>query len=119
MVAARMRYWSPVLFFMGYIFYTSCQSGADIPDLFSNQDIVYHFLIYALLGLSFARALRFEKPSAGLLKIICVCAVFGLLYGFSDEFHQSFVNGRSSQAFDVAIDTIGSLSGGILIRWLR
>ncbi|HNQ50197.1 MAG TPA: VanZ family protein [Candidatus Omnitrophota bacterium] len=119
MAAGRLRYWSPVLFFMGYIFFMSSRAGSDIPCIFARQDIVYHFCIYALLGWSFARALFFEMPRAGMLKIVCVCAVFGLLYGVSDEYHQSFVSGRSSEIFDIVIDTAGSLFGGILVRWLR
>ncbi|MDD5775850.1 MAG: VanZ family protein [Candidatus Omnitrophica bacterium] len=119
MAAGRPRYWFPVLFFMWYIFYVSGQTGDDIPSLFAFQDVVFHFCIYALLGWSFARALFFEMPRAGMLKIVCVCAVFGLLYGVSDEYHQSFVSGRSSEIFDIVIDTAGSLFGGILVRWLR
>ncbi|MDD4941446.1 MAG: hypothetical protein PHE65_06060, partial [Candidatus Omnitrophica bacterium] len=76
MAAGRPRYWFPVLFFMGYIFYVSGQTGDDIPSLFAFQDVVFHFCIYALLGWSFARALFFEMPRAGMLKIVCVCAVF-------------------------------------------
>jgi len=119
MAAGRLRYWAPVLFFMGYIFFMSGRSGSDIPRIFARQDIAYHFFIYALLGWSFARALFFERPRAAMLKIVCVCAVFGLLYGVSDEYHQSFISGRSSEIFDIAIDTAGSLFGGILVRWLR
>jgi len=119
MAANRIRYWAPVVFFMAYIFYVSSQKGQDIPSLFAFQDIVYHFCIYTFLTLSLGRALDFEMPHLAALKIVCVCAVFGLLYGISDEFHQSFISGRSCQAFDVAIDTTGSFCGGILARWLR
>jgi len=105
--------------FYGVYFYVSSQKGQDIPSLFAFQDIVYHFCIYTFLTLSLGRALDFEMPHLAALKIVCVCAVFGLLYGISDEFHQSFISGRSCQAFDVAIDTTGSFCGGILARWLR
>ncbi len=119
MAAGRLRYWLPVIFWMGVIFYMSGMKGDDIPGLFPRQDIVFHFLIYACLAWHFGRAVFFEKPRIGFFKIVCLCAVFGLLYGISDEFHQSFVSERSSTAFDVLIDTIGSLAGGVAVRWLR
>jgi VanZ family protein len=38
-----------------------------------------------------------------------------LLYGMSDEFHQSFVPDRTPSVLDVAADTIGACIG-IVIR---
>jgi hypothetical protein len=119
MVASKIRYWLPVVFFMVFIFFMSGQQGGDIPSVFLYQDIVFHFCIYALLAWSFGRALFFEKPKLTFFKIVCLCALFGLLYGISDEFHQSFVSGRSCDIFDVNIDTIGSIMGGLIVRWLR
>jgi VanZ family protein len=119
MAASKIRYWLPVVFFMGFIFYMSCQRGEDLPSLFPYQDIVYHIAIYALLAWSFGRAVFFEKHGLAFFKIVCLCGVFGLLYGVSDEFHQQFVSGRACDIFDVNIDTIGSVIGGFIVRWLR
>jgi VanZ family protein len=119
MAASRLRYWLPVLFCMGFIFYMSGQTGQDLPSLFTHQDIVFHLCAYAMLGWSLGRALSYEKAAPGFFKIVCLCAVFGLLYGISDEYHQSFVSGRTSDIFDVMTDTAGSLIGGIIVRWLR
>ena len=119
MAVNRIRYWLPVVFFMGYIFYASSRTGTDLPCIFPFQDVVFHFSVYALLAWSFGRALFFEKPGSSFFKIICLCAVFGLLYGISDEYHQRFVQGRTSDVFDVIVDTIGSFAGGIVLRWLK
>jgi VanZ family protein len=118
MAAGKARYWLPVVFWMGFIFYMSGQKGGDLPSLFVYQDIVFHFCVYAMLAWTFGRALRFEKPSMNFFKIVCLCAVFGLLYGISDEFHQKFISGRTADIFDVAVDTAGSFFGGIIVRWL-
>jgi VanZ family protein len=119
MVATRLRYWLPVLFWMGFIFYMSGKASQDLPSLFCYQDIVFHFCVYAALAWHFGRALSFEAPKLDFFKIVCLCALFGLLYGISDEFHQRFVSGRTSDIFDVNIDTIGSIIGGFIVRWLR
>jgi VanZ family protein len=42
-----------------------------------------------------------------------VCLLVGL-YGITDEFHQSFIPGRTADALDVAAD----VAGGLLGTWL-
>ena len=44
-----------------------------------------------------------------------VALIFCLLYAISDEFHQTFVAGRSGQITDVLIDLSGSLAGILLL----
>lgn len=44
-------------------------------------------------------------------KYILVCIVFCLIYAGTDEFHQSFVVGRTGQIMDVGIDAIGIIIG--------
>ncbi len=41
--------------------------------------------------------------------------LFTLLYGASDEFHQSFVPGRSGMASDVVVDSLGAVFGAMLL----
>lgn len=43
-------------------------------------------------------------------------AILSLCYALSDEFHQSFVSGRSASIRDVLTDTIGILGFYIVIR---
>lgn len=71
-----------------------------------------HFSEYAILGVLSANAarayfkrnrLRFFLPAA----FCFLCAV-------SDELHQYFVPDRACRAFDIMIDTIGSLVGIVL-----
>ena len=35
--------------------------------------------------------------------------LFGLAFALSDEYHQSFVTGRSARFFDIGFDTLGML----------
>ena len=39
---------------------------------------------------------------------------FGLLYAMSDEYHQTFVMGRSGELRDVLIDSLGIITGIVL-----
>ena len=40
--------------------------------------------------------------------------LIGMLYAMSDEFHQGFVEGRAMMAFDVLIDTAGTIFGAVI-----
>ena len=47
---------------------------------------------------------------------ICLFAILtGMLYAMSDEFHQRFVAGRTSRITDIGIDTLGVITGAILV----
>lgn len=100
----------PVTLVMGVIFFLSQQSGDKIslPDIV-NIDKLLHALVYAALGFAFLFALppdwRRKHPLAASCATVCFC----LAYGVSDEFHQSFVPGRSVSGADVAADTVGGV----------
>ena len=67
-----------------------------------------HFTIYGFLGMfSFLTFITYKNIylKYRLLTISATC----LLYSISDEFHQTFVNGRSGEIRDVLIDFCGSL----------
>ena len=69
-----------------------------------------HFSVYTVLGMLTYNAFRgLEKFSFRLTLLFS--ALLCLLYAISDEFHQSFVPGRSCQLRDVLIDFSGAVCG--------
>lgn len=48
-------------------------------------------------------------------KYLVFYIILCFLYACSDEFHQTFIGGRSPRMLDVMIDTIGSIVGLISI----
>lgn len=68
---------------------------------------IAHFGEYAVLAFLFRRALRLSGVRHAALFAIALSAA----YATTDEMHQGFVDGRSPQAFDVAIDTLGACAG--------
>ena len=53
-----------------------------------------------------------------------MAAAFAVLYGITDEFHQSFVAGRNASLLDVGFDALGSIMAatvgyGALMWWAR
>jgi VanZ family protein len=68
--------------------------------------IVAHLILYGMLGLLLAWAVdRESRPSRSMLMAVIVLAV---LYGVTDELHQSFVPGRDASVFDIAVDAVGA-----------
>ena len=105
--------WAAVAAWMALIFFLSAQS--TLPDLTSGrpdlQNIAGHFLAYAGLVLLLLWALT----GAGVRHAALWAAAIAVLYGISDEFHQSFVPHRHPDVFDVLTDAAGAVAG--LLAW--
>lgn len=110
--------WAPPLALMGVIFFFSAQShldsGLGAIDLVGRKLI--HAGEYALLTFLWWRALR--TTSATSRTAIAAAVVVAVLYAASDEYHQSFVEGRTGSPIDVLIDTTGALVAAFLL-WRR
>ena len=109
---------------MRYIFYLSSLSPSVLPhqlEAFSwlgrLRDVVGHMALYGVLGMLAmvvlacwvagpTRQARWALLTAGL----------GVLYGVLDEYHQSFVPGRSASAMDVVVDSVG-VTLGLACAW--
>ncbi len=111
-IGDKIRFGVPVLAYCGGIFYLS--SLNTVPETLSIiPDKVGHVILYA--GLGFLVAL-YIKRNHGINTIMIwgLTAAFCFVYGISDEFHQYFVEGRSSEIGDVMADLIGGFLGAIL-----
>ena len=102
---------------MAALFWLSHQPGIDAPMLFPGQDKVFHAGVYGILGIFLLGAMRpvYTGYTSGQIRTSVVIAS---LYGISDEFHQSFVPGRSADILDWAADSTGALLAAILFAQL-
>ena len=71
---------------------------------FDFQYFIYHIIEYAILSLLFYRALKFASKNPQTSAIL-----FTILYAITDEIHQSLVQGRSSDVFDIGLDSFGAI----------
>jgi VanZ family protein len=100
--------WAPAILMMGFIFLASSTPASRLP-YFGALDLLVkkggHAIGYALLGLSYFYALpgRLSIPYR-----VVTALLMAVLFSLSDEFHQSFVEGRTSSLRDVLIDTGGA-----------
>lgn len=108
----------PPLALMAVIFALSAQpdlsTGLGFWDLVLRK--LAHLSAYGLLTLLWWRALA---PVSG--RPLALAAVISFLFAVSDEYHQSFVEGRHGSPVDVAIDSLG-IGGAVLLArtaWFR
>ena len=100
----------PMLACMGIIFFLSHQPGDDLDlSLFPNSDKLAHLAVYAVLSgtviVAFSAGIR--RSRRGL--VFAAALVIPVLFGISDEYHQGFVVGRSSEVGDLVADSLGAL----------
>ena len=74
-----------------------------------------HYSIYLLLGIFIYNIFLLTGVKHKVLISILVC----MIYAITDETHQLFVSGRTGQVLDVFIDTIGSLTSILLIKFIK
>ena len=99
----------PALLWGGLIFVESSIPGKTLPATPVGTDKLAHIAIYFVFCWLSFRALR-RSPSFLLSKMSPFLAVVvTVLYGFSDEFHQLYVPGRSADMFDLAADAAGGI----------
>lgn len=113
------RSWLPVFVCMAVIFYASSIPGSDIPSLFPYEDVLYHFLMYFLLGYFLSRAMKNTFPAFGHIKIVLFTTIFGIIYALTDEWHQAFVPFRTASVYDLFIDGLAGFTGSILFVFLQ
>jgi VanZ family protein len=101
----------------GLIFYLSSRSDLALTtdpfwDIVTRK--IGHMVVFGILGfLATWTAAAFQLPRPTIVGV-----VVGVAYAASDEFHQSFVAGRSPTVTDVLIDSVGVLLGVAAWWWL-
>ena len=90
-----------------------------------HEDVIYavrkmaHVIEYIILGaLVTATLVLWMKERFGLLFVMFMSCLFGAFYATTDEFHQSFVSGRSGELRDVAIDSVGAFIGVLSVAFI-
>ncbi len=103
-----------LLMYFLFIYWLSDQSSLPAPMWFEHQDKINHAGAYFIMALLAWRCFRHFicRP----IIVFFLTVVFCSLYGFSDEWHQSFVEGRQSDVFDWVADTMGAILAMLSLR---
>lgn len=104
------RYFSifPAILFALAIFIVSAQSHIDLPNIgLSFQDKIFHALAYFIFGLTILMAFDTNSKRLSRKELVIYMLFIGCIYAASDEYHQSFVYGRTGDFFDWIADSVG------------
>ena len=114
-MSSRLRpllYWLPAIAVVVLIFVLSSQSGLRVSEDAAVDKpfrITGHLLAFATLAACLLLALsRGRRPR---LAHVVIAFAVTVLYGASDEWHQSFVPDRTGRLDDLVVDTIGVIVG--------
>ena len=103
-------YWIPVIAWAIVIFSFSGKSTYAV-SVVQWQDFILkksmHVIEYAIFTMLLYRAIK--KSGMSVKKALAVAAVTAIIYGATDEFHQSFTPGREPKVRDVFFDGMGSV----------
>lgn len=106
----------PPVVWMGLIFVVSAQPS--LPSVPGRWDLLLkktmHVAAYAILTWLYFRALRGWWSDDARVRFAGVA--LAIAYAVSDEYHQTYVPGRSGSWIDVVIDSVGVLSA-MLLDW--
>jgi VanZ family protein len=140
--------WLPAVIIMAIIFYFSSKpaiiSGEsslmisqtlliayeDITDLsyeeLARQQVLLeldhivrkaaHFIEYSILAAAWA--MHFITWKKGFRIVVSLSVLITSVYAATDEFHQTFVSGRSGQISDVLLDSCGAVVGAFFFLFL-
>ncbi|MGH7957339.1 MAG: VanZ family protein [Opitutaceae bacterium] len=105
----RKAFWAAAI--AGLIFFASSRPFVASPGFTRVDDKLGHFAVYGLLATLVCRMGRGWRVAAW--SLLAVSA-----FGASDEWHQSFVPGRSTDVRDWVADTVGAAAAITLyVRW--
>jgi VanZ family protein len=108
-----IRYWLPVVLLLTAIFFLSSTPGDELHRFeFPFAHFIAHAVEYFLMGFLVCRALTADLK---IKKPVLASIILVIIYAITDEWHQSFVPGRSPAAKDVVLDLISGAFGAFLL----
>ena len=111
---------------MAMIFQASSSSPQEVNETLAGlawlgiyRNIVGHLVLYAVLGSLLQFCIWSWRSSLAWSGRWALAAVtIAVLYGISDEYHQSLVPGRAATVMDVVVDSVGALSAIVALSIL-
>lgn len=116
---SHLLFWVPVVTYGALIFYSSSQPAPELLPSFQASDKLYHLIAYSIMGMLWCLALHPYQSLKVKGRVWFLAIAFTILFGISDEIHQSFVPSRVADFYDVVSDTLGALFSPFLYNSFR
>jgi VanZ family protein len=117
MKKSGFKYFLPLMLWAAAIFAVSSIPNLSAPQVgITYTDKFAHFTEYFILSICASYAIH---KSELWRSVFLPAVLLGVVFGASDEFHQSFVPGRSMEFLDLVADTLGAICGSTLYIAMR
>lgn len=114
-----LQFQLPALAWAIFIFTVSSIPAERIPSLVNYTDKLIHGGVYFLLCWLLHVAFHFQENEFLQSKSLWIAFIVASVYGVSDEYHQLFTRGRTTEFYDWAADTTGALAYVVLYSRLK
>lgn len=114
-----LQFQLPFLAWCVFIFTVSSIPQARIPNFVNYTDKMVHAGVYFTLCWLAHVAFRFQPAVFLRTHALLLAWVFVVLFGISDEYHQMFTPGRTSEVLDLAADAAGGFLYVLFYRRFR
>lgn len=111
--ARRAWLWLPVVIYMAGIFFASSIPDPPVPS--DVSDVSLHEAAYFGLAMLVIRACADGTWKGVTLGTLAAAWAIAVLYGVTDEWHQSFVPNRHAELRDLGSDAIGAAVATIVV----
>jgi VanZ family protein len=113
-----VSHWLPVIGLCTLIFIQSAFASSEQIPRWPYLDKLLHLTAYGILGALVCRASNtIESIHLRGPRLFLIGVLVTTLYGLSDEWHQSFVPGRSAVVADLLADFVGAVLGCAI--WIK
>lgn len=102
----KLRDFIALVLYCGFIYWLSDQESLPMPKLFTTQDKFQHAGAYFVMSILAWRYFRHTVQKS--IAVFLIALGFCSFYGATDEWHQSFVIGRTPDILDWLADTLGA-----------
>jgi VanZ family protein len=116
----------PLMLVSGMIIYLSSREGlrSDFTPaidyiLRKGAHVAVYFLQFQAVWFSFSGFLYLTLPKKEFSRISALAVSICLVFALSDEYHQIFVAGRTAKPIDIMFDSVGIVSGYVLMSTFR
>jgi hypothetical protein len=115
------KFWLPPILWAIIIFLFSSRPTRVVTEIYW-QDFIFkktvHLIEYGILFVLLYRGLR-GTMKRDLLRLAIIAFFLTVLYAISDEYHQTFILGRTGTLRDIIIDSFGAgLAWWAIWKWL-
>lgn len=115
-MARWVKYYLPSYLWALLIFIGSSITVVLPPVAGGMTDQLLHIAEFAVFGFLLARSFKNAQSPIFKREFIILAIIVSLLYGLSDEFHQTFVPNRGFEMLDLLADFIGGILGACIYK---